>query len=56
MKFIDKLITRLAGHLYRSIIGQWEEDWRVEITDKDRDYYNNYFLKGLEHPDYTTEG
>jgi len=49
-------IENMLINIYRvisNIFSQFEVD-KIVIGDKERDYYNNYYLKGLKHSEYTT--
>lgn len=52
MKILIRGLAYLLQCLDNALIRQWEVD-RVEITEEDIDYYNNCYLKGIGHPDYT---
>lgn len=51
MKIFIRGLAVLLQCLDNALVKQWEVD-KIEITEEDIDYYNNYYLKGIEHPDY----
>lgn len=52
--FMEYLINRLASHIHYLLIGQFDVD-KIDITEEHIDYYNNYYLKELEHDKFSTK-
>lgn len=38
---------------FSNILTIFDDPDKIEITEKEIDYYNNYYLKGIKHKDFS---